>query len=330
VIRLFALLALLLACALPSGAKQAPAPAKARLLIAFSSYRERPRHPQIYFYEHDGVSQGKIVGSIPTVNQRSDYHPALSLDGRYCAFASELENQTSRIFLWDRQEKRLVDLPAVNDSPNAQLHPTLSGDGTRLGFAAWNRPGLGPRWDILVYDVSKKKAVPSAKLNTSRYDERMPAFSGDGKLLAFCSNVKGGLGLTDIYLYDLQAERILAVPEMNSPHMEITPSLSGDGKLIAFASDRPGGKGGRDIYLYDRSAKRFVDLPGLNSVAHEQTPSLSADGRYLVFVSERSAGEGERDIYLYDRTAGKLLPTPGLNSKREDMDPCIIVLKGSP
>src|SRR5438874_1723134 len=114
---------------------QTPAdPPKHKVLIAFASYRDRPKQPQIYFYEHDGVGQGKIVGSIPTVNLRSDYHPSLSLDGRYCAFASELENQTSRILLWDLQEKRLVDLPEVNKTPNAQLHPTLSGDGKLLAF----------------------------------------------------------------------------------------------------------------------------------------------------------------------------------------------------
>ncbi len=325
--RCLLLLGLALLGALPTAAQQAPPPHK--LLIAFSSYRDRPRHPQIYFYEHDGIGQGKVVGSIPTVNNRSDYHPALSLDGRYCAFASELENQTSRIFLWDNQDKRLVDLPNVNDSPNGQLHPTLSGDGRLLAFAAWGRSGYSARWDVVLYDVGKKKLAPAASLNTPAFDERMPCFSADGRHLAFTSNVKGGVGLTDIYLYDLRAQRTLALPEMNSPGADLTPSLSGDGNLVAFASARPGGKGGRDVYLYDRAAKRFLDLPNLNSVANEQTPALSADGRYLVFVSERSAGAGERDVYLYDRQTGRLLPTPGLNSKRDDMDPCVVVLTGA-
>src|SRR5690242_9653919 len=80
---------------------QAPEPAKTKLLIAFASFRERPKQPKIYFYEHDGDKTGKIVGSVDTVNLRSDSHPSLSLDGRYCVFASELENQTSKIFLWD-------------------------------------------------------------------------------------------------------------------------------------------------------------------------------------------------------------------------------------
>jgi Tol biopolymer transport system component len=302
---------------------QAP---KHKLLVAFSSYKDRPKHPQISFYEHDGVSQGKIAGSIDTVTNRSDYHPSLSLDGRYCTFASELENQTSKIFLYDREEKRLIDLPQINASPNALLHPTLSGDGKWLAFAGWNRPGASQRWDIALYDVAAKKFADLPGCNSPKFDERMPCFSTNGRLLAFTSNAKEGVGVSDVYLYDREAGKVVTLAEMNSPHMDITPSLNSDGTLIAFASDRPGGQGGRDIYLFDRTAKKFLPLAGLNSVAHEQTPSLSPDGRYIAFVSERRSGLGERDIYLYDRQAQKLLPTPGLNSKREDIDPCLITL----
>jgi Tol biopolymer transport system component len=318
-------------CVLVAGATLSTAPAHAqsgtKLLIAFASYRERPRHPKIYFYEHDGVSAGKVVGSIDAVNQRSDYHPSLSHDGRFCAFASELENQTGRIQLWNMKAKKLVDLPGINSSPNAQLGPSLSGDGRLLAFAAWNRPGGSQRWDVFLYDVPAKKLLDLPGLNTPAFDERMPAMSGDGRFLAFASNAKGGAGLTDIYLYDRSAGKVPTLPGLNSPHMEVEPSLSADGRLIAFVSDRPGGKGGRDIYLFDRGAGKLLPLPGLNSVAQEQSPALSPDGRFLAFVSERLDGAGERDIFLYDRQTRKLLPTPGLNAKQDDFDPCMIVLK---
>jgi len=305
------------------------ADAPGKLLLAFASFRERPRHPKVYFYEHDGKASGKIVGSIDAVNQRSDYHPSLSHDGRFCAFASELENQTGRISFWDRKDKKLVALPVINDSPNAQLGPTLSGDGKLLAFYAWNRPGAGPRWSVLLYSIADRKLVDLPRLNRPAVDARMPALSGDGRWLAFTSNAKGGAGLTDIYLYDRKESKIVPVPKLNSAHMDIEPSLSADGRLIAFVSDRPGGKGGRDIYLFDRVAGKYLPLPGLNSSAHEQSPSLSPDGRYLAFVSERISGAGERDVYLYDVQARRLLPTPGLNSKREDFDPCLIVLPPS-
>src|SRR5262249_8134778 len=151
------------------------------------------------------------------------------------------------------------DLPkVVNESPNAQLHPTLSGDGQILAFTAWDRPGSSPRWDILAYDIKAKKLIDLPKLNTAKYDERMPSLSGDGRWLAFTSNAPGGAGLSDIYVYDRKECKVIALPEMNSPASDITPSLNEDGSLICFASDRDGGAGGRDIYLYDREAKKLL------------------------------------------------------------------------
>jgi Tol biopolymer transport system component len=320
---------LLLGCITSLG-PSAQEPAKLRLLIAFASYRERPKHPNIFFYEHDGVGQGKIVGSVatPRAVASAEAHPSLSHDGRYCAFTFEQENQVGRIYLWDLKEQKLVDMAAVNDSPRAQMGPSLSGTGGLVAFAAWNRPkAVGQGWNVFLYDIAAKKLLDLPDLNTQMFNDRMPALSGDGRFVAFTSNRKGGAGLTDVYLYDRTESKLVALPEMNSKHMDIEPSLNGDGNLLAFVSDRPGGRGGRDIYLFDRTAHKLLPLPGLNSEAHEQSPALSPDGRFIAFVSERLGGEGERDIYLYDRQAEKLLPTPGLNSKAEDFDPCVIVLK---
>lgn len=305
-------------------------PAGSKLLIAFGSYRERPKHPNIFLYEHDGVANGKLLGSVNTPRgvASAEGHPGLSHDGRFCTFTFELENNTGKIYGWDLKEQKQVDLGPLIDAPNAQMGPSLSADGNLIAFAAWNRPGgPGQGWHVFLYDRPAKKLVDLPGLNDSAYDDRMPALSGDGRFLAFASNRRTGQGLTDVLLYDRQVGQLVTLPALNSKHLDAEPSLSGDGNLLAFVSDRPGGSGGRDIYLFDRSADKFLPLPGLNTPAHELSPALSADGRYLVFVSERLGGEGERDIYLYDRQAAKLLPTPGLNAKAEDFDPSVIVLK---
>ena len=304
-----------------------------KMLIAFASVKERraPPYPKIYFYEHDGVGVGKLVGSIETIGtetnkSRADMHPALSHDGRYCTFSAQLGvTDGARIELWDRKDKKLLTLPDVNISNNVhQMTPSFSGDAKRIAFSAWNRPGANPRWGVFAYDVTAKKMLDLPKLNSEIFDQRLPALSGDGRLIAYVSNAKGGAGMTDIYLYDVNDKKAVACPEINSKSTDFQPSLNGDGRLIAFTSDRLGGAGGRDIYLYDRIDKRLLPLPGLNSTEHEQSPSISADGRYIAFVSERISGAGERDIYLYDRETKKLLPTPGLNSKEDDFDPCVI------
>jgi Tol biopolymer transport system component len=308
------------------GARQMPA----KLLIAFASYRERPKHPNIFFYEHDGVSQGKIVGSVgtPRAAASAHGHPSLTHDGRLCAYTFEVENETGQVNLWDRQDGKVLPRPEFHTSPNAQMNPSLSGDGRLIAFTAWNRPGgPGQGWHVYLFDRADKKLLDLPGLNDPTAEDRMPALSGDGRFLAFASNRRGGAGLTDVYLYDRREGKLVDLPGLNSPHMDAEPSLSADGNLIAFTSDRPGGRGGRDVYLYDRAAGKLLALPGLNSAGHEYSPSLSPDGRFLVFVSERLGGEGERDVYLYDRQTQKLLPTPGLNSRTDDFDPCVIVLR---
>src|SRR5688500_3018817 len=107
------LLLVLLISPLPSLLRaQEPSPGK--LLIAFASYRDRPKHPQVFFYEHDGVSTGKLVGGTGTVKNaaNAEAQPSLSHDGRFCAFTFEIENKTARVQCWDRKEQKFVDLPA--------------------------------------------------------------------------------------------------------------------------------------------------------------------------------------------------------------------------
>ena len=317
-------------------AQQTVTPTNQKLLLAFSSVRERraPPYPKVYFYEHDGASAGQLLGSIDSITNgtnftRADMHPSLSRDGRFCAFSAQYGiNDGGRIEIWDRNEKKLLPFPAINDFPNVhQMTPSLSGDGSLVTFSAYSRPNGSPRWGLFLYDLTGKKFLDVPKPVNATVDERLPTLSGDGRFLAFSSNARGGVGLTDIYLFDLKEQTLDPLPEMNSKHMELQPSLSGDGRLLAFSSDRPNGAGGRDIFLFDRLEKKFLPLPGLNSVAPEQSPSLSADGRYLAFVSERLNGAGERDVYLYDRETQSLVLTPGLNSKEDDYDACVIVVQ---
>lgn len=324
------------ACLSVAFSQPPPAPPPAKLLLAFASVRGRhaPPYPKIYFYEHDGIAHGKLLDSIDSadggVNKtRADMHPTLNRDGRYCAVSAQFGvTDGARIEIWDRQEKKFQPLPELHGRPKVhEMSPSFSKDGRWIAFSAWAWPGASSRWGIFLYDVANKKVIELPKLNSETSDQRLPAISGDGRVLVYASNARGGVGLTDIYLYDVNAKKASALPEMNSKNTDFQPALSGDGRLVAFASDRPGGAGERDIYLYDSIDKKFLPLPGLNSDAHEQSPSLSADGRYLAFVSERLGGAGERDVYLYDRQTQKLTPTPGLNSKDDDFDPCVIVLE---
>src|SRR3954454_10571190 len=148
-------------CLLLPAPTTAQKPSSPKLLIAFASYRARPKHPNIFFYEHDGVGEGKLLGKIAGTPQgaTAEGHPSLSHDGRYCAFTYELENNPGRISFWDRKDQKLLDQPDINTSPNAQMGPSLSAGGNLIAFSAWNRPGAGQGWHVFLFDRGTKKLL---------------------------------------------------------------------------------------------------------------------------------------------------------------------------
>jgi hypothetical protein len=329
------IVASLLLCLMASSASAADLPASpsnVALRLVVSSYRSRVQHPELYVYEHDGVGSGTLKPAFPSVNKRSDHHPAFSVDGRYLVYASEPEGAPSTIGVWDFQESKLLELPGLNDSPHAQGNPVFGGLGGRIVFDAWLRPGQPGRWDLVGYDIAAKKVEPvvlpgspgsaPVLVSTSKGDERSPSITADGRLLAF-AHWSGGTTGTDVRVIDLVAGREVETPGLNSDRFDGEPSFSDDGRWLAIATDDDVGEGGRDVLLYDMEGRRPVRPEGVNTAGQEQSPALSADGRYLVWVAERLEGEGERDVYLFDIAAEKRLETPGLNSPRDEMDPAI-------
>lgn len=293
------------------------------LLIAFSSFRDRPAFASLYLYRHDGLGNGSMLAAVPPAFERGDTRPSLSADGALCLYTSkQVGGFSPQLQFFDVLQRQILPGPAFNSEFGARTDASLSDAGKLIAFCVWDRPGQAGGWDVMLYDRDATRFRELPGLN-SENNEREVAISGDGRQLAFVSDRPGSLGSSDIYCYDCSAKRLVALPGVNSSHRELNPAFSSDARLLAFVSDRPGGAGGKDIYISDRETQEVVSPPGLNSPGHEQTPAFSPDGRYLVFVSERIRGAGERDIYLYDRARGRLLETPGLNSPGEDFDPCI-------
>lgn len=297
--------------------------AEPSLLIAVSSYRNRPMHPEILFYKVDPNGVCTPAGGVTPVTKRSDHHPVFSGDGRLCFFASEAEGQPCVILAWDLAAQKLVDLPGLNESPHAQAAPAVTGDGQVIFFEAWARPSFPGRWDLLQYSRKDAKVTAAGTISRPRRDERAPSVSADGTRMVF--TVAGETTRpTDLQLLDLTSGRVDELAEVNSDAVETDPALSADGQILALVSNRNAESNGPDVLLFDLAVRTFVDTPGLNSAGNEQAPALSADGRFVVFVSERLDGVGERDVLLYDRQKASLVPLPGVNSVLDEMDPAIV------
>ncbi|NER93984.1 MAG: TolB family protein [Symploca sp. SIO1B1] len=111
-------------------------------------------------------------------SQRADESPAYSSDGRYLAFASD-RNRSRDIFLYDLQQKRLVDLPNLNRRDSSQDQPALSSDGRFIVYVSSERG----KTDVLVYDRNQQRS----RLLTAgvKGSVRHPTISGDGRYVAY-------------------------------------------------------------------------------------------------------------------------------------------------
>ena len=107
-----------------------------------------------------------------------DEHPAYSSDGRYLAFASDRNNNRD-IFLYDLQEKRIVDIPNLNRRDSSQDQPALSADGRFIVYVSTERG----KTDILVYD--RQTQSPQLLTGNGRSSVRHPTITGDGRYVAF-------------------------------------------------------------------------------------------------------------------------------------------------
>ncbi len=133
--------------------------------------------------------------------------------------------------------------------------------------------------------------IPTGGLN-SNVAEEYPAYSGDGRYLAFASDRNNR---RDIFLFDLQQRTLVPLPNLNRrDSSQDQPSLSTDGRFIAYVSTE---RGKSDIMIYDRQSQRSqlltANLKG--SVRH---PTLSGDGQQIAFQSSQL---GQWNIAIVNR-----------------------------
>jgi Tol biopolymer transport system component len=108
-----------------------------------------------------------------------------------------------------------------------------------------------------------------------------PAFSPDGRLIAYSRWMPGGY--RDIHIYDLATgtDRALA----HDRAMDLDPRFTPDGRYLLYASDR---NGIYDVYAYELATERLYQVTNVLGGAFQ--PTVSPDGRTLVFTGFESEG----------------------------------------
>ena len=200
-------------------------------------------------------------------------------------------------FYLTRRAQPLAAAVRLGATPQPQAEPTSAIPALpgHIAFAS-NRDG---NWEL--YSMPAAHPEQAKRLTNEPADDLDPAWSPDGKQLAFASRRGGN---SDIYVLDINTGSIRQVTRQ--PSDEWAPAWSPDGTHLAYQSDR---NGQADIYTcaLDGSDERLLTPVQGNNEA----PAWSPDGSSIAFDSDLDVMEAvHASINLY------LMNADGSNQRR--------------
>ena len=149
-------------------------------------------------------------------------------------------------------------------------------------------------------------------LTNNPNNDRYPAWSPDGKRIAFASDRDSLrndlLSPNDIYVMDADGGNQQRLTE--NPNNDWYPSWSPDGKRIAFVSDREG-RSNFEIYVIDADGGNEQRLT--ENRRDDMHPSWSPDGKRIVFGARRE-GHFENKFAITNEIY--VMDTDGRNQRR--------------
>lgn len=154
----------------------------------------------------------------------------------------------------------------------------VSGDDLYRDWAAFLRNNYAANSRTILDNT-----VSGVKVHDEGFGNLYPAFSPDGKTIAFISNKNQDyLSLGSLYYYDVETKEIIESKSKVKGDFDYSP----DGKYIVYSRKRgPNRQGSKynDIYLWDIEGEKDVRL---THDARLITPAFSPDGSHIVAVHQ--------------------------------------------
>lgn len=231
-----------------------------------------------------------------------------------------------------------ADVLLVSSSNRQAMSPAWAPGGGQFAYMEfWDGRG-----QLFLHDMASGQRREIAV--TGRTLDFTPAFSPDGRTLAFSRAIEEG---TDIYTFNLRDDCCLQRLTVGRFSDNLSPAYSPDGRRIAFVSTRSGlaqiyvmAADGTDQDLFapfdygvtgssnapewspdGRTVAFHRDVGGtlqvfvldvrtrtvrqLTSVGRNQDPTWAPDSRHLAFVSDRA---GYRQLWIIDIETGRIRP----------------------
>ena len=161
------------------------------------------------------------------------------------------------VIMYPQSGEYVIDL--FDTKAGEQYSSSWSPDGR---FLVFNSACRLPGFQLLMYDTQTRETT---QLTHEPYSHTQPAWSHDGRLLAFAKNVDGN---NEIFLMDMESRQQTQIT--HHPAADMMPSWSPDDSQITFVSDREGNK---DIFIMDADGSNVDNLT--NHPADDWHPSWS-------------------------------------------------------
>lgn len=171
---------------------------------------------------------------------------------------------------------------------SVSISPRISPDNNELAFASLNKYG----WAIRIYsfELNRYLSFPTGATGSSNLT---PAWSGDGKSLAFSSSRSGD---PEIWVSDSNGGRAERLTNIKGPDVAPTWNPRSNSQL-AWVSGRTGLP---QIYIMDADG---TNVQRMTDGGYAISPSWSPNGQFLAFSWNRKYGPGApggQDIYVMD------------------------------
>ncbi|MCA2215031.1 TolB family protein [Jidongwangia harbinensis] len=273
-----------------------------------------------------GTTERISVSGTGAQGDGNSFHPAVSADGRYVAFASlartlvdgEPGDGRANVFVRDRRTgttTKVTRAATGGATDGGSTDTAISGDGRYVAFGS-DATNLVAGDTNGVRDVFRHDRRTGATVRVSVAGDGVqgddasldPEISDDGRHVTYYStatNLTPGdtNEVPDVFVRDLRAgaTTLVSVPAVSggtSGWGAFTPDISADGRRVAFMSTGNNLVAGdtnnnSDIFVRDLRAGTTtlvsVSGGGQQVAAGAETPAISADGRHVVFISADGA-----------------------------------------
>lgn len=202
--------------------------------------------------------------------------------------------------------------PPVNTNNNEGAQ-SVTADGKYIYFTSCNRPnGHGPMCDLYYARVDENgnwtDPLNLGDVVNTRYSEKHPAISADGRVLYFTSNRPGGKGGYDIWMTVRNgltwSKPVNLGDSINTPGIEQSPFIHPDQQSLYFSSDGWPGLGKGDVFVSRYKGSGNWTTPQnlgypINTHNEEMGFVVNAAGNKAYYATNRRDGT-DTDIFAFN------------------------------